>query len=155
MVMWELSSRAARCMSLLAEMSSHGKNGSGDLTCSQDIEESMGKCVHFGFVPSGATWLQYFTLGQFHKGPSQAAQIVLVYMWEARNKITCNKNACRKLLEHYRQSKVPRIHQFELDISEVYFIRIHEANCKVSGGLLTPKNHFRADFKTMSAITEY
>lgn len=61
----------------------------------------------------------------------------------------------QKAAEHYRQSKVPRTHQLELDISEVYFIRIHEANCKVSGGLLTPNNHFHADFKTMSAITEY
>lgn len=74
-------------------------------------------------VPRGSNVSVY----QFHKGLSQAAQPVLAYLWEGRKKITCSKNILRKLLNPWRQSKVPRIHQPELNIGKVHVLRTHEA----------------------------
>lgn len=87
--------------------------------------KNMFSAVLFHLVPCGFN----VSVCQFHKGPSQAAQPVLAYLWEGRKKVTRSKNICRKLLKPWRQSKVPRIHQPELDISKVYVLRTHEAKC--------------------------
>lgn len=102
-------------------MNSNGKEGSGMTSpvpkAPGNEWETLSSAVLPHLVPCGFN----ISVGQFHKGPSQAAQAVL--------QEKSSRNVRRKLLKHCRQSKVPRIHQPELDSREVYFIGTREAKC--------------------------
>lgn len=120
------------------------------LPCSQGTAELRGKSVQCRAVPSGATWAQYFTLGQFTKSSCTASPGLPMRSRKENNtqRITCRKLQCRA--ECPGPSSLTQV--------LFYFIRMHRANCplcRVSGELLTPRNHFHGNFKTMSAITEY